>query len=68
MKKMPKVFKAYRKAALQQGWAVKDTTKGMQFVPPDGGTIVTVHCTPNPGKRSLDNCRADLRRSGLELP
>lgn len=63
-----KDFKKYLRAAGEQGWQVKETTKGMQLIPPDPAKeIVTVHRTPS-DHRALANVLAEMRRQGFIWP
>jgi len=60
--------KNYLKAAVEQGWQLKETKKGLQLIPPDPAKeIVTVHRTPS-DHRALTNVLAELRRQGLIWP
>ena len=60
-----KTIRELREAAIQQGWRVEETKKGLMFIPADKSKPqVLLHHTAK-GGRSDENAIAQLRRSGL---
>lgn len=61
-------FRKIRKAALEQGWRVKQTKSGETFYPPDPrDEPVTWHFTPS-DQRAVRNFLARLKKGGLIWP
>jgi hypothetical protein len=64
---MKKQTKLLVRVAIQQGWIVRRSTKHVQFLSPDGETIITAQANMK-GGRAYANTLAQLRRAGLDFP
>ena len=60
---MGKQEKAVLAAAVEQGWSISDTKKGVMLLAPDGVGKVTMHAT-NSDHRALKNLVSIMRRHG----
>lgn len=64
--KVAKCIRRLVKAARAQGWEVKMTGGGhLRFSSPDGSIVFTSSTPSCP--RAAKNCRAELRRKGLDV-
>lgn len=59
-----KDLKELLKEADEQGWRVKDKTKGYMLLAPDGITQVMVHKTAS-DSHALDNAVSEMRNAGF---
>jgi hypothetical protein len=66
--RVPRELRPLVLAAVEAGWTVERTGGGhLRFKSPSGALVFTPS-TPGGGRRSIENCRAELRRKGLNLP
>jgi hypothetical protein len=64
---MKKQTKLLIRVAIQQGWKIRQTTKHVQFLSPNGRDIITAQRNMR-GGRAYENTLAQLRRAGLDFP
>ena len=63
--RVPAPLRAQARRARAAGWQITRTRSGhYRWQHPDG-TVVITGSTPNGGKRSIRNSRAQLRKAGL---
>ena len=60
-------FRRIRKAAEDQGFEIKETSRGYLLFFKDGEFITRYPKTPS-SSRTIKNVLADLRRAGLQYP
>lgn len=65
---LDKDVRQWVRKARKAGWEVTMTgTSHLRFMPPDGGSWVTVSNSGSNKARRLMNSRAELRRKGLDV-
>ena len=60
------MLRQWERVARRQGWTVSQGGRHLLWHGPDGQVRVTTPSTPGRG-RAMANCRARLRRAGLEI-
>ena len=64
---MKKQTKLLIRVARRQGWTIRQSTKHVQFLSPNGRAIITAQRNMR-GGRAYENTLAQLRRAGLTFP
>ncbi len=65
-KKVPKEYRELEKAAREQGWIVKETSDGFQFLAPDGEHAVTIHMTERNPERAVKRTISRMKKYGFK--
>lgn len=65
--RIPKDYRPLLDACVEQGWRVRETAKCIMAYPTNGMRPIPFHSSPGRGC-ALSNQKAELRRSGLDLP
>lgn len=65
MNQVPKDFRPYVKAAVQQGWEFRRRKRHAWLYSPDRVTTVSIPCSPS-DHRALKNTICELRRADVQ--
>ena len=64
-KKVPKEYRELRREAERQGWKIRETRDGFQFLAPDGIHAVTIHMTETNPERAVKRTISRMENYGF---